>query len=188
MQRTGGFTGLALILIHWALLAQPVIAGDSTEISIMKNVSRPGTVALLTGAFIMPLVTDQGPDAALRNADAMVTAAAVSIGLKQLIDSPRPDGTDDDSFPSSHASVAFAAATMVADEYPEQAPYWYGAATLVAYSRVRLKRHRVRDVLAGAVIGFGIAKLEQELPRGILIAPLLDPETEANGIEISWEF
>ena len=48
-----------------------------------------------------------------------------------------------------HATVAFAAATMAADRHPDQAPWWYGAAALIGWSRVRKNRHRTEDVLAG---------------------------------------
>jgi membrane-associated phospholipid phosphatase len=172
------------------LLPLSAHAGDSTEIQIAKEISRPGTLGIVTAAVVVPLVTEPeaGPNRALRTVDAIGTAALVSTALKHLIDEPRLDGTGYDSFPSSHATVAFAAATMAADYQPEQAPYWYGAAALIGWSRVRQNRHRVREVIAGAAIGFGIAKLEQELPRGLILAPLIDPDTGCNGVEVLWEF
>jgi len=165
-------------------------AGDSTEIQLARTISRPGTVALMTGAVVVPLVTEPelGPNRSLRTADAIISAAAVSIALKHMISEPRLDGTGNEAFPSNHATVAFAAATMAADYRPEQAPYWYTAAALVGWSRVRQRRHRVREVVAGAALGFGIAKLEQDLPRGLILSPLIDPKTECTGVEVIWEF
>ena len=181
--------GGILALLNFAL-PLPAHAGDATEIQLAKEISRPGTLGIVTAAVVWPLVTEPelGPNRALRTVDAIGTAALVSTALKHLIDEPRLDGTGHESFPSNHATVAFAAATMAADYRPEQAPYWYTAAALIAYSRVRLNRHRVREVVAGAAIGYGIAKLEQELPRGLILAPLIDPDTGTNGLEVIWEF
>jgi len=179
-----GFLALVL-LAGWVC---PARAGDSTEIKVFKGVSRPGTVAIVAGAAILPLVNNEGHNEALRVVDAVGTASLVSIGIKHLIDAPRPDGTGHDAFPSSHATAAFAAATMAADNHPDQAPYWYSAAALIAYSRVRLDRHRTRDVLAGAFLGFTVAKLEQSLPDGMLLAPLIESEDGCTGVELVWEF
>jgi len=188
MHKVRRLTGLVLHILLACALISPALAGDSIELELLSDISRPGTVALMTAAVAMPLFDDDGQNDALRTADAMACAALLSIGAKRGIHSPRPDGTDNNSFPSSHATVAFAAATMAADRKPGQAPYWYGAAALIAYSRVRLKRHRTRDVIAGALLGFGVAKFEQAMPRGLLLSPFIDPETECTGVEVTWEF
>lgn len=62
------------------------------------------------------------------------------------------------SFPSNHAANIFAAATIVTFLWP---PYFLIAfllAVSVAYSRVYVGVHFPSDVLAGAVIGYLIAK------------------------------
>lgn len=65
-----------------------------------------------------------------------------------------------ESFPSGHATNAFAFATGIAAHYDN----WvvptivYSVATGVAMSRVNDRAHFVSDVLAGALIGRGIAK------------------------------
>ena len=81
------------------------------------------------------------------------TYATVAI-LKLSISEDRPDGSDDDSFPSGHAAGAFAVATALDRQYGG-ATGWiaYGAATFVATSRVNGMHHRFEDVVAGAVIG-----------------------------------
>jgi hypothetical protein len=33
-----------------------------------------------------------------------------------------------------------------------------------------------------------MARLEQSLPRGLILSPLIDPETDATGVEVTWEF
>ena len=97
-------------------------------------------------------------------------------GLKRLIRRPRPASVladvppksalgerelrvDPYSFPSGHATFAFAVATSLSLSYPE----WYVVvpayvwASAVALSRVWLGMHYPSDVLGGAVLGAGVA-------------------------------
>ncbi len=65
-----------------------------------------------------------------------------------LVDLPDPF-----SFPSGHAAAAFAVGATLALAHPWAAPAVLGVATLVAISRVRLRVHRIEDVIAGALLG-----------------------------------
>jgi membrane-associated phospholipid phosphatase len=73
-----------------------------------------------------------------------------------LFDGASGDGTNT-SFPSSHTSNAFAAATAIASVYHDS--NWvpqvaYGIATLVGLSRINDNKHWASDVLAGATLGY----------------------------------
>ncbi|HSB80711.1 MAG TPA: phosphatase PAP2 family protein [Candidatus Methylomirabilis sp.] len=61
------------------------------------------------------------------------------------------------SFPSGHATTAFATALILAFWYPRQTGLFVGLAILVGLSRVVLGAHFPSDVLAGAVLGSGVA-------------------------------
>lgn len=93
----------------------------------------------------------------VNTAASYVLAAGVTYGLKESIHDMRPDRTDNHSFPSGHASMAFAGATILHKEYHRVSPWisvaGYGVATLTAVDRVRRNRHEWDDVLAGAAIG-----------------------------------
>ncbi len=61
------------------------------------------------------------------------------------------------SFPSGHATTAFAAAAFLALWRPRWAPPALALAVLVAVSRVYLGAHFPSDVVAGAILGTGSA-------------------------------
>ena len=72
------------------------------------------------------------------------------------------------SFPSSHASAAFAVATIFAHRYRRHrwVPYVaYGAASLISFSRVTNQAHFPSDVFLGAALGFTISEFSVLRPR-----------------------
>jgi membrane-associated phospholipid phosphatase len=104
------------------------------------------------------------PRTALAAATAMGAASLVAASVKGMFDRARPPVADpgfhalvrlphSSSFPSGHASTAFAAATVVALLQPRLRVPALAVATLVAVSRVYLGVHFTSDVVAGAVLG-----------------------------------
>lgn len=72
--------------------------------------------ALVVAAFGVPAV--QGDwDGALQAGGSMGVAAGTSYGLKEIFPERRPDGSDNKSFPSGHASISFAAAATLQNRY-----------------------------------------------------------------------
>lgn len=92
----------------------------------------------------------------------------VNGGIKSLFRRKRPVWADESprphklrtplssSFPSGHASAAFTAAGVLSQGDPLW-PVYYGVAAVVASSRVYVKIHHASDVVAGAVLGVGLA-------------------------------
>lgn len=147
--------------------------------------SGAGNIIFLAAGVGLPLLTDghDGKNHALRAADSLLVSVALSEGLKSLVREKRPDSNAHDSFPSGHATAAFAVATVEGQLHPGQAGLWYLGAGLISYSRVRLHRHTVGDVLAGAALGYGTARLELSQPHGLVLSPFIT--SDGVGLQLS---
>ena len=93
----------------------------------------------------------------------VVVAFGAKTALKAMIKEERPDHSDNKSFPSGHAAIAFAAARSIDKEFRKDC-IWipiagYAAATAIGIERVASDRHHWYDVVAGAGVGFGAAEL-----------------------------
>lgn len=143
--------------------------------SAAKFASGPGNLVFLGGSVVLPLLEDghNGERHSLRTADSILTSTLITEGLKHIVREKRPDSEERTSFPSGHATAAFAAASMASHWHRSQAPLWYLGATAIAVSRVRLHRHFWHDVIAGAAIGYGTTRLELSRRHGLLLAPFI---------------
>jgi membrane-associated phospholipid phosphatase len=106
-------------------------------------------------------------------------AMTLSTALKYTIRRDRPyvtykeiikrDTPGTFSFPSGHATAAFATATFLSLSYKK----WYVAipayayAGMVGYSRMRLGVHYPSDVLGGALLGIGSGLLTWQIDKWI---------------------
>ncbi len=90
-------------------------------------------------------------------------AYAGKTALKAVVKEERPDHSDNKSFPSGHAAMAFAAARSLDKEFRQQSVWipiaGYAAATAIGMERVANDRHHWYDVVAGAALGVGAAEL-----------------------------
>jgi membrane-associated phospholipid phosphatase len=172
------------LVLPWTAMAGP-LGHDAAEFA-----SGTGDILFLTVGTALPLLTDgdQGKDHALRALDALIISTFLSEGFKALIPEERPDGSDDKSFPSGHATAAVAVATAESVWHPKQAPLWYLGAVIIADSRLELNKHRAIDVLAGAALGYFTAQLELSQPHGILLSPLIESNGGCIGVKVTAVF
>lgn len=87
----------------------------------------------------------------------MAVNALVTELLKGTVHEMRPDRSGNNSFPSRHASWAFAASSVISRELYHRSPWWsVGAQTIasaVGLQRIRSRRHYGSDVVWGAAVG-----------------------------------
>jgi undecaprenyl-diphosphatase len=101
-----------------------------------------------------------------------IESVLVNIGVKSLFRRRRPRPMEahplpfrqpiTSSFPSGHATAAFCAATLLAED-EKLAPLYYAAASVVAFSRIHTKIHHASDVAGGVVIGLLLGRLGRRL-------------------------
>ncbi|MDP9122984.1 MAG: phosphatase PAP2 family protein, partial [Acidobacteriota bacterium] len=132
-----------------------------------------------------------------------IAAGVITPALKFVVGRSRPrdnlgthhfsPGSGRASFPSGHATEAFAVAGVIADSYDAG---WvkalsYGTAALVGFARIRHDAHFTTDVVAGALIGahvgHTVAHHNRNLRGRFSVAPLLGRNGD-RGISISTSF
>ena len=145
---------VVLLLFTTSLLyAQKPYHGDGID-DVLRFVPLAGAITLKTCGV------DSRSDwqhFALNAALSTAMTSATTYGLKKVVHSTRPDGTDDDSFPSGHTSIVFSGAHFLHKEFGHHSPWisiaGYTIATATAIDRIRRNRHHWADVGAGAALG-----------------------------------
>lgn len=138
---------------------------DSRAFDAWGNVGKAMPVALAAGAGAAVAFGDSRmQNIGIISLQSIAASAGVSMVTKRVVQRARPGEGDgiwsrtanrsDASFPSNHATVAFAAVTPFAQEY--DAPWLYGLAAVGAMGRVADRQHWVSDVVAGGIVGYAI--------------------------------
>jgi membrane-associated phospholipid phosphatase len=148
-------SGCALALL--TLAAAPARAGSSND-----GIEKAGvaiSIALPAAAGGISLYKNDWQGLAQ-----LFTVTAATVGsaylLKHVVHEERPDGSDDQSFPSDTAALAFAPANYLWDRYGwEYGAPAYAAAAFVGYSRVESKQHHWWDVATSAGMAWGFNRI-----------------------------
>jgi membrane-associated phospholipid phosphatase len=159
--------------------------------------------ALLAGGAIFnhENMRDTGREALEAGIIAFVLDGAI---LKRVVGRERPavsngrtvfvPGSSNDSFPSGHATEAFAIASVIS----ARSKSWpipvvaYGLATIVAMDRINTRNHYASDVVAGALIGSSIGHFivnrHGEQGKGVLSNASFDIVPIRNGLGAKIDF
>ena len=163
------------------------------RISVSRDISEAGSVystgGLAAAFYLAGRMTGnaRARETGLLGAEALVDGALVYSVLKNVSQRPRPtvDGAHAEffdgghSFPSGHATSAWALATVVANEYRDRRAVQvvaYGLATAVSASRYTARRHFLSDVFVGSAIGYGIGRYVYKTHH--------DPSLDATGVSV----
>jgi membrane-associated phospholipid phosphatase len=110
-----------------------------------------------------------------------------TYALKAAISKERPNGEDDDSFPSGHTSVAFQGAAFIHKRYGlKYAAAAYAGAAYVGWRRVATDNHYTVDVVAGAAIGIASSFIFTKPYKGFAVTPLADNGVYGIAITKQW--
>lgn len=154
------------------------------------DIERSGDIIHLllpAAAMSATLVYEEGYQGSLQLIESVGVSRLGVEALKYSIDKTRPDGSDDDSFPSGHTADTFATATFIQQRYGwKWAIPAYAAASYVGYTRINSDQHYVEDVLAGAAIGILSAWYFTESYQGIKLTPIATGKYY--GVNINYAF
>jgi membrane-associated phospholipid phosphatase len=142
---------------------------DQNHFKTLSNVG-VGTLGLIPGTMYLWTLGRDAPQAhetAILTGEALVDSLVVSEAIQLVTLRERPDvdnakgsfftsSPTNTSFPSNHATAAWAMASVLGDEYPGwlSRTAFYGLATTVSVSRVLAEQHFPSDVLVGSVAGW----------------------------------
>jgi len=131
-------------------------------------------------------------------ASSLIAAGVITPILKETVGRRRPSQTEvtfargggGASFPSGHATQAFAVASVVAAHYdsPWIKAAAYGLAGLVGLSRMEQNAHYASDVLAGALIGIAVGNAVVRIHNAVRFrispAPPVNPASRGMALTI----
>jgi len=111
--------------------------------------------------------------------------AHITTLTKYTVKRERPNGSNNLSFPSGHASAAFTGASYLHHRYGFAwgAPM-YAIAAVISYQRVNVKDHYWTDVIAGAALGYVSGYLFSAKYPNIWVAPTFEPRTKSYGLQL----
>jgi len=124
----------------------------------------------------------------------LVTAGYTEL-VKEIAGRTRPNGQDDESFPSGHASNAFALAAVAERHYGWKVGVAaYGVAAVVGLSRLKQNAHYLSDVLGGATLGYVVGRTVVRVNNNaggsaktqVNVSPVLSRNARAVAVRVSW--
>ncbi len=143
-------------------------------------------------AYSQPLTGHNWPRFAVNTVASVAVAYVGKTALKAVVNEERPDHSDNKSFPSGHASMAFAAARSLDKEFRKDSPWisvaGYAAATAVGVERVVNDHHHWYDVVAGVALGFGSAELTWWLSDKLFPNRNVAVGLTGNAVDVKVEF
>jgi len=161
------FAGIAAASLASDTHISKALTHSTTLVSRSNTFSNSGIIAfggMTGGLYLLGEMTkdDHKRETGILSGEAAVDAVGVTTALQYAFGRQRPNGggtggefwRHGTSFPSDHATAAWAVASVIAHEYPGPLTklFVYGLSSSVSVSRVTGEKHFPTDVLAGSAI------------------------------------
>ena len=139
-------------------------------LNLAANAGLAAAGGLTGAAYIWGRIThnDRARETGVLATETMINALGVDYALKGITGREQPFPSDfqniffhgGTSFPSDHAAVTWAFASVVAQEYPHLVPEFgaYGLALGVSLARAAADQHFLSDVFIGGLMGYQIGR------------------------------
>jgi len=178
------YVPVAFLLI---LCVTPSVQAGGISNKNWADISDVGVGLLAGTALILPAARSDWEGFRQAGYSLGLAEGAAILG-KAVIHEERPDNSDNNSFPSGHAAVAFASATTLHRRYGwEIGVPAYALATLTGYARVDSRKHHWYDVVAGAAIGIGSGWLfTDKFNDKVQLVPWVDSKGGGVQAALSW--
>ncbi len=166
---------------RWADAQLEALRGNPAADQLFSAASHLGDFSLIWHIIGLTrgLTSDQHADQAIMlSAFLGAESLVVNQGVKRLFRRTRPTPSGDEryamrrpstsSFPSGHASSAFAAASLLTVWGGRRsAPLWFAVASVVGLSRAYVRIHHASDVVGGAVLGLMLGAAAKRIVRAL---------------------
>jgi hypothetical protein len=207
-----------------ALITTDRITGDemfesNRPVKTSRTISYAGSIyglgAVATTFYLIGRKNNnyRARETGLLSAEALTDSVIAGTALKGITQRARPragverseffDGGN--SFPSGHATQAWAVAAVIASEYKQRPAVQiaaYGIASAVSVARFTGHNHYISDVLAGSAMGYAIGKFvfnahhreSVEIEDGgisksaWMITPRYNRQARQYGVALTWNF
>ncbi|MFH1995834.1 MAG: phosphatase PAP2 family protein [Candidatus Omnitrophota bacterium] len=165
--------------------------------------------AICGGFYVGGLMmrNEKWKEIAIAGGESLLIAGGISQAIKNLSGRYRPSAGEGSSkwrgpttessisFPSGHATMAFALASVVATVYDENIFIGiasYGTASVVAFERMYSDSHWASDVFLGAAIGTFVGRSLVTRNRNnkgsLAVVPVYDPDDDMLGVAMGKKF
>lgn len=154
MMKTDIFLRPASLLLLLAVAATMVLPAQAQRKAVDRSTDILCLAPSATG--LIAAIVHHDKKGILQLGLSTATGLAVNYGLELAIHKPRPDGSGNHAFPSTHTMAAFNGATFLMRRYGWK---WgvpaYAVSTYVAWGRHYARKHDWWDIAAGAALGAG---------------------------------
>jgi hypothetical protein len=194
---------------HWASTQQPIFRSTQTARDMSDNLREALTLETLATAMLTPSGDEplewsfaKAKGLAVEYYGGLKLTGAATGALKHAVGRERPDGSDFESLPSGHTSIAFAGARLSNRNLDsiEMKPWVRNSlktgnlamAAAVGWARVEAGRHFPTDVLIGAALGNFVTTFVHDaflnLPEDGSVDFYIEPSPSGVTAAFSWSF